>query len=531
MVSQKYLWLYDGHNNVCRHRGVVMLSFFGNKSDHPLADLKSAQQLLDDLPKTDAVEVLQEVAHWIETLFDPAHEFRLDHQFAVLRMLDDAAHLHLRKIIHSYFAVVPPSAFQENRQWGALNTYFAFSELAYLKLLVGLRNGDKGSSAIKANLALISARGIYAVSGILECIAVRYGQIDPQLWVHLARFYAAAEAEHCQHDELVVYAGLGGNTSVERQFASLLMWYTAGVGGFRPLDLHIAKRLIAHMGDSFAVGEQCEDDSLFAFDLEKPAAPARVKEAGTMYPPSMRFVSAGGAPKRIEGVLRTLGKDLVPEELHMGVAYSAEMVGQVARHLAKCCHTPMPLRRNVRRKIKVNMNVANGFARVIRQTEVDFNLDDSACESWDVEDISPTGLRCVLPAGRASNVTIGALVGLQPEKVAHWGAGIVRRLSRDAQNNLHVGVEMLASKVMGVALHGHDVLRSDAIHQALLLDKPDAGDGEGWLLMKSDTFSGNRSPTMVLDEHSYLLLPLALVEKGADFDLARYRKMEQDSKG
>jgi hypothetical protein len=33
------------------------------------------------------------------------------------------------------------------------------------------------------------------------------------------------------------------------------------------------------------------------------------------------------------------------------------------------------------------------------------------------------------------------------------------------------------------------------------------------------------------DHQQFLLLPVALVEKGADFDLARYRKMEQENSG
>lgn len=506
-----------------------MLGIFSNKSDHPLANLKSAQHLLDALPKTDSVVVLHEIGHWIEELFDPANEFRLDHQFAVLRMLDDEAHVHLRKIIHSYFAAVPPTAFQESRQWGAMNAYFIYTELGYLKVLVGLRNGEKGSSALKSNVALICARGIYAISGILECTAVRYGQIDPQLWVHLAEFYAYAEADNCLDEQFAVYAGLGGNTSVARLFAVVLIWYSAGVGSLRPLDLHIAKRLITHINKSFSVGEQCAEESMFAFDLAHPASPSRVKEAGAMYPQSMRFIGVGTAAKQLDDVLRTLGKNLVPEELNMGVAYSAEMVGQVASHLAKCCNASLPAHRQPRRKIRMNMNVANGFSNMIEHSDQWLNLSGAASESWDVEDISMTGLRCVLPAGQVSSVKIGTLVGLQPEKIAHWGAGIVRRLSRDAQNNLHVGVEMLASKVMSVTLRGHDVINADAIQFALLLDKPDAQDGEGWLLMMPDSFSMHRSPTMMVDDQDFLLLPLALVEKGADFDLARYRKMAQDS--
>jgi hypothetical protein len=49
------------------------------------------------------------------------------------------------------------------------------------------------------------------------------------------------------------------------------------------------------------------------------------------------------------------------------------------------------------------------------------------------------------------------------------------------------------------------------------------------MLMKQDIFSVNRSPTMKLDDQRFLLLPLALEEKGLDFDIVRYRKMAQDS--
>jgi hypothetical protein len=36
-----------------------MLGIFGKKSDHPLADLKSAQQVLDSVPKNDALAAVQ----------------------------------------------------------------------------------------------------------------------------------------------------------------------------------------------------------------------------------------------------------------------------------------------------------------------------------------------------------------------------------------------------------------------------------------------------------------------------------------
>lgn len=506
-----------------------MLGFFSNKSDHPLANMKSAQKLLDALPKTDAVDVLQEIAHWIEALFDPANEFRIDHQFAILRLLDEAAHPHLRKVSHSYFAAVPPSEFQEKRLWGVMNTYSNFCDLGYLDLTIGMQQGEKGSVGMKSGVGLICARGIYAVFCRLESAAVRYEQINPQLWLHLAQFYTYAETEKCLDEPIVVYAGAGVSTTVRQIFASVVMWYTAVAGSLRPLDLHIAKRLSIHFSKSFVISEQCREDSMFAYDLAHPSAPVRVKEGGTMYPLSMRFMSLGSASAQLDNLLKTLDKNLVPEELNMGVAYSADEVAEVVSRLAAYSHTRLPVRRPPRRTIKMSLNVLNGFFNLVEEANVDFNLSDPMSEGWEVEDISANGLRCVLPDGRSSNVRIGMLVGFQPERAMHWGVGIVRRLTRDAQNNLHVGVKILTNKVTSVVLHGHDGINADADYSALLLDGSDEEVGQSLVLMKSDTFSINRSPTMTLDERKFLLLPLGLVEKGVDFDLARYRKMVHDN--
>jgi hypothetical protein len=508
-----------------------MLGIFSNKSDHPLANVKSAQQLLDGLPKSDSVELLQEIGHWIEVLFDPSNGFRLDYQFNVLRMLDEAAHPHLRKITYSYFAAVPPSDFQENRQWQSLNAYSTFSDLGYLDLVIGLKNGEKGSSSIKPSIALICARGIYAVFDRLECAAVKYAQIEPQLWAQLAEFYNYAEAHQCLDEELSPYVGTGASTSVRRLFASVLMWYSAGVGSFTPLDLHIVKRLIIYMNKAFSLEDSCQPDSQFVFDLAQSSPPAKVKEGGAMYPESVRFMGVGAAPALLENLLKTLGKDLLPVDLNMGVVYSAEVVNAVAAQLSECCKQQSPARRNPRRKIKVHMNVVLGFSSLVEQTEATVHFDRTPAERWEVEDISANGLSGILPAGQSSTVKIGALIGLQPEKIEHWGVGVVRRMSRDAGNNLHVGVEMLASKLMGVTLSAFEGGDTDADHPALLLEKNDAPNGESWVLVQSDTFSINRSPIMRSDHQQFLLLPIALVEKGADFDLARYRKMEQESSG
>lgn len=502
-----------------------MLGLFGRKSNHPLADIKSVQALLENLPKHDALKALQELTAWIESVREQA-EFRLDKQFAVLRLLDETARPFERKLTRDYFTATTLAPFQENRLWTVLNEFFKQVLLAYLTVQVRYRNGDKGAASIKAMMPLIAARGISAVAGKLKSAAARHALFDQAIWTALAEFYAHAETQQYLDEQVALYAGSGAKTSVRDEFASVLMWYACSFGTLSRLHMHLAERLTAHLSRNFTVSAQREPGSRFVFDLLHPMSPMRLgAEAAPQ--PSLRFLGVDKFHQpQIDALLKTLGKNVVPEEVNLGGAYEASAVRVAVLHLAECLASPPPMRRNTRHSIKVSLSVANGFSGVMEQTDIGLNFGSNTSVIWQVEDISASGLRCVLPASGAEGVAIGLLVGIKPEKLERWGVGIVRRLTRDPQNNLHVGIEMLANQVTGVGLRERDA--GDEQH-ALWLDSPGGDASEVDLLTSPDTFSSSRSLHVRLEGKSYLLMPLKLVEKGEDYDLARYRKIEEDT--
>jgi hypothetical protein len=246
--------------------------------------------------------------------------------------------------------------------------------------------------------------------------------------------------------------------------------------------------------------------------------------------PSLRFLLALDALTQLKGLLRTLEKGIVPDDVNFGGAsYDTELVRENLRRLIDSLTQPLPTRRTPRRKINVSLKVANGFFKMLEQTDVGLNFNHDEGEIWEVEDISTTGFRSVVPAARADGIKIGSLIGSKPENVPNWGAGIVRRLSRDEKNSLHIGVEVLSTNIVGVYLAGRGIAADEEAQVALYLNRPTDTSGEAWLLMKPGTFSPNRSLGMELGGKGYLLLPLALVESGDDYDLARYRRMEQET--
>jgi hypothetical protein len=500
-----------------------MLGLFGKKSDHPMAELKSAQTLLEGLSKSDPLKSLQEVTTWIESVREQ-EEFRLDHQLAVLRLLDETARPFERKLTRDYFSAGNLPIFQENRLWMVLNEFFRQLAQAYFHVLTRYRNGDKGGSAVKPVLALVAARAICAVAGRLKCAAAHYALVEPEMWEYLAEFYAHAEAQKYLDEQVTLYAGANASTSVRYEFAGVLVWYASCAQTLGRLQVHMAERLTAHLNKNLAVGAQHGPSCLFGFDLQHPAPPMRVS-AETPPQPGLRFLGVNNMQTPIESLLKTLKKGVVPEEINLDAVYSVEAISDVLRYLAKCWTSVPRKRRNARHNIKVNMHVAKGFSGILEHTDVSLNFSNDTGASWEVYDISTSGFRGVLPASRANGVMIGLLVGIKPEKLDHWGVGIVRRMSRDPDNNLQVGVEILTNQITGVGLREDNV---DGERPALWLDRPSSDANEASLLIGPDTFSSSRSLHMRLGDRHYLLMPLELVEQGEDYDLARYRKIEED---
>jgi hypothetical protein len=372
------------------------------------------------------------------------------------------------------------------------------------------------------------------------------------LWNHLADFFGHAETHGYQNEKVSMYVGVPSNTSVSQEFAVLLVWYAMSAGSHSPLQAHLAERFIAHVGNRLSAhnnfdSERLHDfdmmqlltevgnrisvhsnfnsERLYVFDMLQSSSPTGKVAPGVQL--TLRYIRTGDAINLLNDLFKNLAKGVVPDNLYLfGSNYEAEMLSPNLRRLIDSLTLPVSIRRNPRRKVNVNLKVVNGFHKMVAQTDVELSFTQDA-ETWDAEDISATGFRSVVPADRADGIKVGSLIGSKPENIPHWGAGIVRRLSRDEKNNLHIGVEVLSPQIIGVSL-------KDRVHHggaeslfALYLNRPTDDNEEALLLMRSDTFSMKRTLSMGLDGKDYLLLPLALLENGDDYDLARYRCMEQ----
>jgi len=504
----------------------MLAGIFGKRSDHPLADARSVQELLENLPKNDAHKSLMELTELIELVTENT-EFKLDHQFAVLRMIDEAAQPYARKLAREYFTPFEINKFQENRLWLVLGNYFRQAANAYYSAFNRFCNAEKGSNTIKPQVPLLTARAVHALICQLKYVCARYGQIDNTIWASLAQLYKHAEQLQYLDTPVRLYPGMISSTSVKCEVGSLLVWYDSGLSALSPLYIHLTERIVAQYCSTIDIHAEISQHSRLSFDLSRPAEPTRINMGATTHP-AMRFIGMPTMQAKMEHLMKTLKKNIVPDDINIGGSYEAEVLREAVQHLLTYLIAP-PVRRNARRMANVTLNVVNGFDKVVGRSDARLQNGEQDQAHWITEEISVGGFSSALPAG-SDSIGIGSLLGIQPEGVSHWGVAVVRRLLRDDVNQLHAGAEILANQVDIVFLNQNGGELGDGQPALWLYAKQGAlSGGIQLLLMKADTFSSSRSLKIQLDGKSYLLIPTGLQEKGLDYDLAKFKLIEQEA--
>lgn len=513
-----------------------MFKWIGGKPDHPMADIKEARRMLAELPAGDAFKALEEVTDWIESVMR-TDGFRLDQKVETVKLLDETAQQFQRKLARDYLAAARLQKFQENRLWNTLFNFWKHLGLAYCGCIQACQEGAKGSGDIKRELPLITCRAIRTLSAQLKWMQMRYGPIDPSIWAILGKVYEFAEARGFARQSATLYPGVPGDSTPEREFLKILILWVSAPDGLVPLHLEIAERVAAHFSPLFFIENSPRSQGAHWFNLAGGRPPARLMP-NTRAAPTVRYFGAGAALDQLGQLLQQAEKGVVPESVNLGAAYKPGIVLEVLRHLALNWSPQPPVRKSERHGVKARLSVVNGLERVAENLSEDsLSFSGEAGESWIVENISVGGFAAVIPRIKSDWIRVGCLLGVKPEGVARWDIGVIRRLSRDEQNQGHVGVQTLAKGASAIKLRPKDskwassaaAEDEDCRHALLLGDS--TGAGEAMLLLTPGSFSAAQSFEMLAAGGRHLLIPVTLVEKGEDYDLARFRVMRQEDGG
>jgi hypothetical protein len=517
----------------------VLKIFGGGKPDHPMADIKEARKILEQIPANDSPKAIEELFHWLESV-RTVEGFKLEYRAELVRLIDDAAQVHVRRLSREYLSVARLPKFQEARLWGGIYEFWKQSALAFSACIELQVSGAKGSEALRPLMPLLTARALRGLAAQMKWQYMRYGPFENSLWGAFAKIYALAETGKYAQTAVAPYPNVPGETSAEQEFLRAVMLSASSPDSLLPLEIEIAERLIAHFSASFKLVLDQQPDIAYWIDLATSKPPLRLARP-PQHAPTLRFFAAGKAEQDLDRLIRTVKtSNAVPSDVSLGGTYDPQVVLGVLQHLALYWSPKPPARRSPRHSVKSRLKVTHGFDGVLEvlAPEKSLDFDDSLIESWIVENVSVGGFGAAIPQIKGEWLRIGALVGLQPEGGDNWLIGIIRRLGRESPQQGTVGVQTLARNGRTIQLRPEGGLGSAGgsgragrgADRGILLDlaAQDAA-SEVELLLRAGTLVPGQNLEYEQDGKTFLLLPAAVVESGDDYDRVRFRQMMRDT--
>jgi hypothetical protein len=433
-----------------------VINWFGrSKPEHPLADTRKVNELIARLPTHDGVQALEEMANWLGTM-SQATDLQMDPRFRNLDLLDAASSKHENAVMQEYLGKQRQKKSYEQRLWMCAHGFWQKLGEGYLQCLQQHDDGEGVSGQSASSLPVIVGRAMRALRQQLKWVLLRYGAAEPRIWEGMARLYQYADSGKFADEAIAIFPGSSGSGSIKQEYLKALMLHASSTESLQPACQDLAVRLVAHFSKNFVLEDGPYVGCTHWIDLAAPKAPVRMVQTIPDLP-TVCFIGAGDGLQGLEQLRAHIAYTRsLPDGLHLGDQYDLDTLLGLVKHLEMDWAGKTQSRRHERRKVASRITVVPGLHEVLRMLEfanndsLDFTVLQAA-ESWIVEDMSNGGYGAIIPSVAGDWVEVGSLIGVEGETFRDWRIGVIRRVTRHAQQQ-RVGIQMLgnAAEVLGL---------------------------------------------------------------------------------
>src|SRR5688572_10132710 len=238
-----------------------MKLFGAGRPDHPMADRKQAQRILEALPPQE-LKALEELGTWHESA-SAAPGFKPEERAQLLALIDEAAQPRLKKLSRDYLGA---ARVQQNLMWLRIHDYWHHAAQSWLRALEPKPLPEAAAGAVRA------------LGQQLKWQQLRYGPVDLAVWGHMNRAYGVAEAQNA--------------AAAKAEFLKAALLSASAMDSRLPPEIDLAERLIEAFAPAFVLDKAAAAELPYWIDLARPMAPARSKQ-----PPQpgagLRFIGPG----------------------------------------------------------------------------------------------------------------------------------------------------------------------------------------------------------------------------------------------
>lgn len=551
----------------------------GDKSNHPLGSTQNLDRTLSEIPLSDPSRVLLDVAVLIE---EPS---RYDTELtpAALRQaalyIDEFARPAYSDLLLAY--LLPGTRWHASEvAWSALDRHSQLMFEIYEHCLATALRGNEDLSRAKMQLALCSTRAMQAWVERKKLGHFRYRPPDIEWWLSAHKLVGLAS----QHGVISLVQAVYPDDPLVRStiHAYLVGLYLeiAPVSNLLPLQLEALHRWLQQNATTFEFAEAPHAGTTHFISLHNPGNPTRYTP-NVIHTPAIRYCST----QRLRAPLLQLAHQLrtanAPEWLQPLLPQKTS-IDKLMQTLMRHWTDQPPERSSPRQEDNAPMRVVHGFSIARRMIacsafakrgkslnyrgtdmanmfnelrfgdssrpvgsvaddpyvdpmetllKLETSGDKQMMDEWLKVDSSASGVGAAIPGLRAKN-RIGELIGFRIEGNIDWRIGIIRRIGRDKQKRVSVGIETLAYPSVCAQVRPNNVELTvwneaseagNGYVDAILLE----ADGNTLLLMPG-LFVAELSVNLLVDGKRRDILLTEKLDHGNDWERIRFREAEQE---
>ena len=552
----------------------------GEKSDHPLGSIANLDQALSEIPQSDPSRVLLDVA----ALIEEPDRYNDELTPAALRQavlhIDTFARTAYNDLLLAF--LLPGTRWHASEvAWSTLDRHTQLLTRAYEHVLETALNGKEDLSRAKMQLALCSTRAMQAWVERKKLHHLRYRPPDLEWWLSAHKLVGLASQHNVISLVQQVYPDSPLVHSTIHAYLAGLYLEIAPVSNLLPVQLETLHRWLQQNANTFEFAEAPHAGTTHFISLHNPGNPTRYTSS-VIHSPAMRYCST----QRLRGPLLQLAHQIrtetEPEWLQPLMPQKAA-IDKLMQTLMRHWTDQPPERSSPRQNDNAPMRVVHGFSlarrmiacsafakkgrslnyrgtdmanlfnelrfghsgQAMRQVEEDLTVDPmetllkletsgdkQMMDEWLKIDSSNTGIGAVMPGLRAKN-RIGELIGFRVDGSIDWRLGILRRIGRDAQKRVSIGIETLPYPSVSAQV------RPNNIQLTVWSEASEAGngyvdaiqleaDGDTLILMPG-LFVAELSVSLLADGKKRDIILTEKIDHGNDWERVRFRDAEQES--
>lgn len=549
----------------------------GEKSNHPLGSIPNLDHTLSEIPLTDPTRVLLDVAALIEDVDRYDSELAPAALRQAILHIDTFARPAYNELLLAY--LLPGTRWHASEvAWAALDRHCLLLTEAYQHCLEVALSGKEDLSRAKMQLALCSTRAMQAWVERKKLHHLRYRPPDLEWWLAAHKLVGLASQHNVISLVQQVYADSPLVHSTIHAYLTGLYLEIAPVSNLLPIQLEVLHRWLQQNANTFEFSEAPHAGTTHFISLHNPGNPTRYTSS-VIHSPAMRYCSTQRLRAPLLLLAHNLRSQTIPEWLQPLMPQKAA-IDKLMQTLMRHWTDQPPERSSPRQSDSAPMRVVHGFSlarRMIacsafakrgkslnyrgsemqslfnelrfgeagRQREnifddqtvdpmetlikLETSGDKQMMDEWLRVDSSATGIGAVMPGLRSRN-RIGELIGFRIDGNIDWRIGILRRIGRDAQKRVSIGIETLPYPSLSAQV------RPNNVELTVWSQASEAGNGyvdavlieaEGdTLLLLPGLFVAELSVNLLVDGKRRNIILTEKIDHGNDWERVRFREAE-----